>query len=166
MLGPARLVRSITAIPRSVNQVQGAVTKGAAPDLQIEVELKKMFPVPFFPARKMYVKPEEVELSHRFVPASKKVSIEERKEMQRLEELAKKRLEEHYQGHLLTSPFRRIGRGISQASFGLFSAMKRTWTREGMMKVDIQGQIYKVDITAGWALDGGRALDRLVKIKS
>ncbi len=33
------------------------------------------------------------------------------------------------------------------------------------MKVEVKGSSYKLDVTGGWALDGGRALDRLARIK-
>ena len=165
VLGPARLVKSIIAVPRNLEVIKGGLTKSGGgpvtPELQIEVELKKMFPVPFFPRRKFYVKPEEIELSHRFVPVNKKISIQESRERTKLEEMEKQRLLEYERNHLLTSPFRRM----SQLTFKMFTELKRVWTREGMMRVDIQNQRYKVDISGGWALEGGRALDRLAKIK-
>ncbi|PVH85032.1 hypothetical protein DL98DRAFT_651313 [Cadophora sp. DSE1049] len=166
VLGPARLVKSLIAVPRNVEMIKGGLVKlgggPIVPELQIEVELKKMFPVPFFPRRKFYVKPEEIELSHRFVPVNKKISIQESRERAKLEATENQRLLEYERNHILTSPFRRM----SQLTFKMFTELKRVWTREGMMRVDIQNQRYKVDISGGWALEGGRALDRLAKIKA
>ncbi|KAK0112980.1 hypothetical protein ONS95_014694 [Cadophora gregata] len=166
VLGPARLVKSIIAVPRNVGMIkEGLIKPGSGPtasELQIEVELRKMFPVPFFPARKFYVKPEEIELPHRFVPVNKTTRIHESRERAKFEAMEKQRMLEYERNHLLTLPFRRM----SQLTYKLFIELKRVWTREGMMKVDIQNQRYKVDISAGWALEGGRALDRLAKIKA
>ncbi|CZT49266.1 uncharacterized protein RSE6_10082 [Rhynchosporium secalis] len=161
LLGPARLVKSIVAVPRGVNMVKGVLVKSGGPELQLEVELKKIFPVPFFPRRKFLVPPEEVELSHRFVPVNKRVSLQEAQRIAEMDKLAIQREKEYELNHIMTLPFRRI----SQLLFKMFVEIKRVWTREGMMKVIIQKQAYKVDISSGWALEGGRALDRLVKIK-
>ncbi|KAL2074512.1 hypothetical protein VTL71DRAFT_8290 [Oculimacula yallundae] len=161
VLGPARLVKSIVAIPRSLNVVKGSLAKSGGPELQIEVELKKMFPVPFFPGRKFLVPPEDIELMHRFVPVNKRLSLQESKERAVMEKTARQREIEYERNHIMTLPFRRM----SQALFMMFVALKRVWTREGMMKMKIKNQSYKVDISSGWALEGGRALDRLVKIK-
>ncbi|KAH7360438.1 hypothetical protein BKA65DRAFT_493128 [Rhexocercosporidium sp. MPI-PUGE-AT-0058] len=161
VLAPAGLVKSIVAIPSSVRVANGALAKPGGPTLQIEVELKKMLPVPFFPSRKFYVKPEEIELSHRFVPVNKKVSIEEAKERAMLIRMARERELQYERSHIMTSPFRRM----SQLSFKMFTELKRVWTRDQMLKMVIHDRSYKVDISGGWALDGGRALDRLAKIK-
>ncbi|PBP15638.1 hypothetical protein BUE80_DR013625 [Diplocarpon rosae] len=166
VLGPSRLVKSITAVPRGFKKAQGSLAKRAsAPELQIEIELKKMLPVPFFPAKKICVTPQEVTIPYRFVAYDKRTSILEARELSRQQALEKQKLEEYYREHFLTFPIRRLGRAISKASFGMFTAMKKVWTREGMMMVEIRDQRYKVDITSGWALDRGKALDRLVKIK-
>ncbi|KAJ5054742.1 uncharacterized protein L3040_001007 [Drepanopeziza brunnea f. sp. 'multigermtubi'] len=139
ILGPARLVRSISAIPRSVSVAQKTLSKKATvPELQIEIELKKMLPIPFFPARKIYVKANEVELPCRFVPLDKKLSIEEQKQIQRQKALEKEQLEEHYRKHFLTFPLRRMGTAMSKGAFAMFIAMKRIWTRDGMMMVEVK----------------------------
>jgi hypothetical protein len=54
---------------------------------------------------------------------------------------------------------------MSRAIFKIFTGIRRAWSREGFMKVDVKGKMYKLDITGGWALDGGKALDRLATIK-
>jgi hypothetical protein len=162
VLGPARLIKTMTAIPKNANAISMAVGKAAAPELQIEVELRKMFPLPFFPARKLYVKPEEIILPLPLAPPpSKTLSATELREVRVAEEAERKRLWEHEKSHLLTSPFRHM----SRAFFQLFKMIGRSWHREGFMKVEVKGASYKLDITGGWALDGGRALDRLVRVK-
>lgn len=168
-LGPARLVRSISAIPRSVSVAQGtAVSASSVPKLQIEFELKKMLPVPFLPARKIYARPSEVELPFRFVPVNRRVGVEAQR---RQEETLAQGMEEEEGLHKTRKKnrvvllFQRAGTAFSMGSFSMFVAMKRIWTRDGMMVIDVKGQRYQVDISSGWALDGGKALDRLAKIK-
>ena len=53
MLGPARLIKSITAIPSSGQALTKAGAGKNGPRLAIEIELRKMLPIPFFPARKV-----------------------------------------------------------------------------------------------------------------
>jgi len=62
--------------------------------------------------------------------------------------------------HIMTAPFRHA----SRAFYELFKAVGRTWTREGFVKLGVKGRKYKFDVTSGWALDGGRALDRLATL--
>jgi hypothetical protein len=103
ILGPAGVINHIRAIPRSVSDVSRASSsraKAAQPELQIEVELKKMFPVPFFPARKIYVNPGEIELPFPLSAGSNRGAARSVKEerAQRLEEEAarQKALEYEY----------------------------------------------------------------------
>jgi len=103
LLGPAGLVKSITAVPqRAVAAISpGAgkkVVTGAGagqPELRLEVELRKMFPLPFFPARKILAKPEEVVLYHRLAaPGEKRLGPAELRAMRiQAEEEKRKKLE-------------------------------------------------------------------------
>ena len=166
LLGPSRLIKSITAIPRMA--ATGAAAAGTSsarttrPALTVEVELRKMFPLPLFPARKIYARPDELVLrSPLAAPVDKRLSTAEIRLARKQEEEERARLLAYEQEHLLTSPFRHA----SRAFYNLFRAVGRTWTREGFIKLNVKGQNYKMDITGGWALDGGRALDRLGTIK-
>ena len=162
ILGPARLIKTITAIPKKANAISTVVGKVATPELQIEVELRKMFPLPFFPARKIYVKPEEIILPFPLAPPPPKaLTLTEIRELRIAEEEESRKLLEYERSHIMTAPFRHMSRGF----FQLFKAIGRTWHREGFMKVEVKGTRYKLDVTGGWALDRGRALDRLAKVK-
>jgi hypothetical protein len=169
LLGPASLVRSITALPRAAAKSGAVAQRGAfasasataTPELQLEVELRKMFPMPFFPARKLYVAPGELRINYPLAPVEKRVSAAEVSARRLQEEVERQRQLEYERSHLMTTPFRQMNR----LAFEMFRAIRRTWTREGFLKIDIKGKTYKVDITGGWALDGGKALDRLVKVK-
>lgn len=171
--GTARCIRTITAIPRKANQISHAsirrpgiqnqamvpAVEGAAPELEIEVVLNKMFPLPFFPARVIYAKPSEIILPSQLSPPN--MSPADLRQM-RLEEQAMLEQEREYnRNHILTLPFRQLSRGLYEA----FRAMRKAWTRDGLTTVTIKGQSYKLDVSGGWALDDGKALDRLAKIK-
>lgn len=176
----ARCIRTITALPRKLDQIPRMVNRnmprasaqskaivpavegGAESELQIEVVLRKMFPVPFFPARVIYAKPGEITLSSQLSPPpTKNLSAAELRQM-RLEDQARLEEEREYErNHLMTRPFRLMSRGL----FELFIAIRKAWTRDGLTKVIVKGQAYKLDVSGGWALDGGRALERLAKIK-
>ncbi|KAE8451990.1 hypothetical protein EG329_002155 [Mollisiaceae sp. DMI_Dod_QoI] len=160
-LGSTRLVRTITAVPKKADPASGGGGRGGR-ELQIEIILRKMLPIPFFPARKLYVKPEDIILPSQLTPPPPKhLSMDELRRMRIEEEARRKQELEYERSHLLTSPFRHMSRGF----FSLFKSIGRTWTRDGFLKVEIKDGMYKLDIKGGWALDGGRALDRLAKIK-
>jgi hypothetical protein len=165
LLAPARLIKTITVLPSSAQALAAAKKNGAAMQqgpggLRLEIELRKMFPLPFFPARKITANPEDVMLSSRlFHPLEDtRQSAAERLEMRRRLE---REQEEERRKSILTAPFRDGKRAFGQ----LFRAMARTWSREGFLKLAVKGQAYKLDVTGGWALDEGKALDRLLKVK-
>jgi len=63
--------------------------------------------------------------------------------------------------HLLTAPFRHMGRALARVWDGIV----RSLLQSGFVKVRIHGSRYRMDIQGSWALDKGRALDRLVTIR-
>ncbi|KAL8370488.1 hypothetical protein RB595_000725 [Gaeumannomyces hyphopodioides] len=62
--------------------------------------------------------------------------------------------------HLMTSPFRHLGRAVKET----FVATRRALTGEGFVKIKVNNVGYKLDVSSAWTLDGGRALDRLITI--
>jgi hypothetical protein len=162
ILGPTRVVNNITAIPTALLKNPGARSQASAgADLTVEVRLRKMFPVPFFPARKLYVRADEISLPLPLAPVDTTMSAAARKAQARLEAYERQQEREYERSHIMTAPFRHA----SQAFYNLFASLRRAWTRDGFMKLKVKGQVYKLDITGGWALDGGRALDRLVVVQ-
>lgn len=158
MRAPWGLIRRVTALPKSMQVATGNKT-AAASDLQIEIELKKSFPLPFFPARKIYVSPAQLSLpSPLSAPIDKVFTPAQQRAMQRENELLRQKELEYERTHLLTQPFRHMSRG----AFSFFKEMKRMFHNEGFAKLSVDGRKYKLDIADGWALDNGRALDRLV----
>ncbi|KAH8602414.1 hypothetical protein B0O99DRAFT_139006 [Bisporella sp. PMI_857] len=167
---PARIVKSITAIPSKL--VQSPYAKKGTPNpnakatgLQVEVELRKMLPVPFFPARKLIVRPDEIVLPQRLFVAEAQESSAQIAARERAEKIRVEKLLEYDRNHIMTRPFRDFGRAISQASFNFVQAIQRMYTREGFLKLKVKKQRYKLDVTGGWALDKGKAMDRLFTIK-
>ena len=65
--------------------------------------------------------------------------------------------------HLMTLPFRQAGYWIWRGCVGL----KRAYTSEGFLYLHLKGnnRVWKMDRDPAWALDDGKALDRLVKVK-
>lgn len=96
-------------------------------------------------------------LATTFYIAPVKLSVAEQVELYKRQE-AQREIEK---SRILTLPFR-------QASYWTwrgFSAAKKTFTREGFIYMRVRGYNlpWKVDRDAAWALDEGRALDRLVR---
>ena len=129
-------------------------------NIHLELELRRL--IPFLPAPKVMVKPEQCTLSmplyypiHNLPPAQRQAME------QRLESLRKKQAEAEKQKSILLAPFRHA----SQAGYALMKATQRIWTREGFLelKAGNNQKAYKLDISGGWALDEGRSLDRLIK---
>lgn len=162
-LGPAHMIRTITFIPkRLATSNASSLTRAARTDAHVEIELSKMFPIPFFPARKILATPEEIELSQAInQPLPSNTTAEERRRIREAEREELKALQEYEDTHIMTRPFRHFGRGAKSA----YKAMARIWLREGFVNAKIKGGNHKLDVSGGWALDGGRALDRLVAVK-
>ena len=157
---PSSIVRTITAIPTTTSPAAGSSRR--PPQLNIEIELRKMLPVPFFPARKIYVAPEELVMDSLISrPTNRALSSSEARVIRLEEEEAHRKELEYKQQHVVTAPFRSLSRGF----FGMFKALARTVTREGFLKLRVKGRIYKLDISSGWALDKGKAIDRLVTLR-
>jgi hypothetical protein len=165
MLSPSRLIRTITAVPKAASKAATtgkALSKNGQGEIELEIELRKMLPLPFLKPRTLRMKPEDVIIRSRLVtPHPKRITPAERHLMMLQEKGERKKALEYEQTHILSSPFRHMSRLL----FSFFRAVARAWTREGFAKVKANGQAYKLDVTGGWALDGGKALDRLVTLK-
>ena len=165
MLSPSHLIRSITAVPKSVTKVAAGgkpIPRTGQPDLELQIELRRMIPLPFLKPRKLYIKPEDIVIRSSLVrPPARKLTPEETYKLMLHEKEEKKKALEYEQTHIMSAPFRHMSKFL----FNLFKAIARAWTREGFAKLRANGQTYKLDVTGGWALDGGKALDRLVTLK-
>jgi hypothetical protein len=165
MLSPARVIRTITALPKTTSSIAAtgkARPKSAQQELELEIELRKMLPLPFLRSRKIRVRPEDLVIRSPLIkPPDKRLTPAEVHAMRLQEEAEMKKALEYEQTHILSAPFRHMSRAL----FSVFKATARAWTREGFAKLSANGQTYKLDVSGGWALDGGRALDRLARLK-
>lgn len=191
LMAPMSVIRSITAVPARAKAVakvagsgakaatgtevvaskagKGAVTAKAeqakmeqsavpASDIVLELKLRRMLPI--LPAKVVTVRPDECALN---MPVYYPVSALTPQQKQALDsrnaQLRKLEQEDEKKKSILTAPFRHF----SKAMFALMKNTQRIWTRDGFLEVRAQGKKYKLDITGGWALDEGRAIDRLIK---
>ena len=166
MLSPSRLIRTITAIPvtasRSAVAAGKTLPKRTPTEIELEIELRKMLPIPFLKPRTLRMKPTELVIRSPLVaPPTRSASPAERLATRQEQEAERKKALEYEQTHIMSAPFRHM----SRLSFSLFKATARAWTRDGFAKLKANGQTYKLDVTGGWALDGGKAIDRLVTLK-
>ncbi|EPE03489.1 hypothetical protein F503_06662 [Ophiostoma piceae UAMH 11346] len=186
--GTHGIVRTIQAVPTArIQQLCGnsaasqaaAIIKnaGLTPETApIVLELKVGRMVPVLPPRKRYVLPGALTLPTRLASAGLSesatgafgakpaavASLKDRVLSRRAEEERKRTAREYEMNHLMTAPFRHAGQGASTA----WKHVMRAFSHEGFMRATEQttGKRHKIDITGGWALDNGRALDRLVTV--
>jgi hypothetical protein len=150
ILAPSGIIRSISAVPT-------IATGTAARSLRLEIELLRTPPLPFLPAKRIVVLPTETSLNF---PLHTPVSRADQRRME-LSNMDKAWQQKSRGKSILTLPFRQMSLGFHK----LVSATSRLFTRAGFLKLDAKGLTYKLDITGGWALDEGKALDKLVRVK-
>ncbi|KAK8056559.1 hypothetical protein PG993_001786 [Apiospora rasikravindrae] len=179
-LMPAHVVRLIRVLPSAAATAAGkpGVVAGAGrPGLvsgvggnsavshkvQLEVLVRRLTPIPGFPLRRIVVEPNEVIMKTRlFHPTKAEPTAIEKMRMGREWEKRKKEQQQYNRDHLMTAPFRDGAWAIGQ----FFNAIRRGLTGEGFAPIEIKGGKYKLDIVKGYALEDGRALDRIVRIES
>ncbi|KAM3070341.1 hypothetical protein ACMFMG_010172 [Clarireedia jacksonii] len=163
-LAPSGLVRSITAVPTTLLRPSPPTATAAHP-LHLQITLRRLLPIPFMPARTFTVVPSACTLlSHLYHQLS---PVEQR----RAELLYKQKMAEQAE----YDRTRIIGRGIRHTSQGIFELVRvtgRCWTREGFVTMRVEGtraaggdRVLKIDGQMGWALDSGRGLERVVKVR-
>ncbi|RYP79397.1 hypothetical protein DL769_002981 [Monosporascus sp. CRB-8-3] len=168
---PASIVRSITLLPaaaaataQSAKAGAGAAAKAAsaARPVLLEVKARRTSPFPFVPLKRMQVEPQQVVMKTRlFTPPKTEPSPYEKIVMKREEERRRKEAQQYEMDHLMTAPFRDGAR----AAGTIFARIRQGLTGEGFMPIEVNGAKYKLDVTGGYALEDGRALDRIVKIE-
>lgn len=154
---PLRMIRNMTAIPKIEHD---------KPKLEIEIELKKMFPLPFFAPKVISVAPNEIFIPSLLVrPMTPHVSQSEQRRL-RAEEILRRQQELEYErSHIMSAGIRHLWRAISKVCTGIFRATQRAFTRDNFVEMRIRGKIYKLDLDGGWVLDNGKAIDRLVTLE-
>lgn len=192
-MGMRRIIRHIEAVPASqvASKLTGASTKkkGLAELLTIKpkavpvttpspiyLEVAYSRAIPFLPNKKEYYHPSEVEMPFRMqllcerlnaltaqkqaankLPTTKTGQIMAANKQKAAREKERK----ERMSHLLTLPFR----DAAKVFRGAYDGLRRSFYREGFAKVYLRGVEYRLDMTSGWSLDDGRAIDRLVHVK-
>ncbi|WYZ40433.1 hypothetical protein EsH8_IV_000774 [Colletotrichum jinshuiense] len=156
------IVKLVRAVPTATLKA-GAVPAGVSPKttpIHLEITCKRMLPGK---PKVLVVPPEQVWMPGRiFMPAALPATPAQERAASRQRRAQAKAEWEYDRNHLMTQPFRHAGKGFRAAWYG----MRRAVTKEGFMKMQVGKDKLKLDVASGWALDDGRAIDRLVKIGS
>ena len=131
---------------------------GTSSSLLVRLELRRSLPLPFLKPRLLDVPVTDLSLSHRLTPEAAPTSTATPSEIRRQQaaQLAFER------SHIMTAPFRHL----SYACWKALTALSRVWTRDGFVSCAVRGRagVWKLDRRGGWALDGGRGVDRLLRL--
>ncbi|KAH8880707.1 hypothetical protein GQ53DRAFT_736406 [Thozetella sp. PMI_491] len=163
----SRIVRTIEAVPTHMLKTT-STPKPGAPRVPVHLEVSVRRVIPFMSPKRIVALPQEVRMPFRMQslfqglyhgdsPLSRKEQVKmARAELER-QEAARK----HTMDNIMTAPFRDASRGVR----GAWQGIQRSLTGEGFAKIKVKNEQYKLDIYGCWALDNGRALDRLVAVR-
>lgn len=166
-MGTLRIVKTIEAVPAVAEALPRALLgKPAAqrPPIYIMVHTQRL--VPFLPTKKLAYWPEQVRLPFRMTEAVAAArpappSARDRLLARQAEREANEKRAKYDREHLMTVPFRDAKRAAGTAWQGI----ARAFFREGFAKIELAHWNYKIDVTGGWALDDGRAIDRVLSVR-
>ncbi|KAK3375300.1 hypothetical protein B0H63DRAFT_438488 [Podospora didyma] len=168
-LGTSRIVRSIESAgaAAAAQAATAAAATAAAASTPIYIEVSTRRVLPFLPPKRTLLLPAQVSLPfqmHR-VLAGEATPLSTTKHLsvaaQRAEREAKAKARQYELDHIMTAPFRDAKSGMNTA----WSQVRRAFDRGGFAKIRLKGVNYKIDVTGGWALDNGRAMDRLLTVR-
>ncbi|KAK8049280.1 hypothetical protein PG994_011010 [Apiospora phragmitis] len=156
-LMPAHVVRLIRVLPSAAAAAAGkpgaGLVGGGSSSVAHKVQLEVL---------RIVVEPNEVIMKTRlFHPNRLEPTEIEKMRMGREWEKRKKEQQQYDKDHLMTAPFRDGAWALGQ----ILSAIRRGLTGEGFAPIEVKGGKYKLDIVKGYALEDGRALDRIVRIE-
>ena len=136
----------------------GRATPGPAA-LKVEVTVHRT--LPFLSPRVITTDLKNVSLKSRFSLPEAYAPGLRGGEQQRQAEARKRELAKFDKEHLLTMPFRKVGRGFA----AMFNGVRAAWTDMGYGVIRVDGKEFKVNVVKGFAHDGFRTLERLVPVK-
>lgn len=142
------MVRMIRSIPTRTGKTQSVL-----------LEIERSRSVPFVTPRKIIIPPSDVTISEPFfLGHDAQVQIE----LSRLQQ-KDDRLTAFATNDLVSLPFRQLGYWFGV----LFLAVKKAFTNNGLIHFHVKGKnlTWKLERNGAWALDEGRILENLVKIK-
>ncbi|KXJ94552.1 hypothetical protein Micbo1qcDRAFT_159743 [Microdochium bolleyi] len=164
---PSGIVRTIKVLPSAaaaassqvVARQAGSIASAAARP-QIEVMVRRTAPIPGLPLQRIVCEPHEIVMKARMYNRPS-ASGEPKSAEELAEEAAQKQAELEYERtHVMTAPFRHGWWAIRT----VFLTIRQGITGEGFAPIEVKGVKYKLCITDGYALEEGRALDRIVQI--
>lgn len=157
-LKPAHVIRSIRVLPVGASSKS---SKGPQSKVYLEILATRTFTIPGLGLRRIVVEPHGITVKNRLYMPKIEPTAMQRYQMQLDDERRKKEEREYTMNNLMTTPFRHAWWAIST----IFFSLRRGITGEGFATLGIRGIKYKLDIKNGYALDGGRALDKLLKLE-
>ncbi|EFY85308.1 hypothetical protein J3458_007107 [Metarhizium acridum] len=145
-------------IVSTIRVLPPAVSAAGAAHPRLEVTVKRMLPV--LKPRAITASLENVCLKSRFSLPEEYVPQLKRLELKMREEEQRQALRKFDMEHLLTMPFRRLGRAFAN----MFRGVRSAWTDMGFGVLRVDGKEYKVDVTKGFAHDGFKTLEQIVAV--
>lgn len=162
ILRPSGIIQSITAVPRTATSATTAAAarsspSSSSPGIMLELAIRRPLGLPL---RKVTVAPEKVVLRRRLVPGPGPTE-EQRYAQAVATRVEREQMARYDRDHLLTMPFRQASRGAAAAWRGV----RRALVGGGFASVEVEGRKCKLDVDSAWALEDGRALERLVRTR-
>lgn len=180
LLGTSRIVRSIDAVSvasamakgKGKGKGKGSLPRGltASPQttspIYLEIQTQRMMPL--MPRKRINLWPQQVQIPFRVADAvaareagamlGQPQSLKARVKAERAAKEARERERQHTLNNIMTAPFRDAKKAMGIMASGI----ARAFNREGFAKIKVNGSNYKFDVSGGWAMDNGRALDRVL----
>ncbi|CAH0052088.1 unnamed protein product [Clonostachys rhizophaga] len=156
VLPVAAAAKSAPANVPAAAAARRAPSAAAAPTMEVTVQRM----VPLLQPKVLRVPLDKVSLKSRLSLPDEYVPELRRKELARRAEQEQVALRRFDMEHLLTMPFRRMGRALK----ALFRGVRSAWTDMGWGVMTVDGKNYKVNVEKGFAHDGFRTLERIVPI--
>ncbi|KAI1393444.1 uncharacterized protein F4822DRAFT_423913 [Hypoxylon trugodes] len=165
-LMPAGSIRSIKILPARL--AKGKTPTSGAKEIsstdipvRLQIEARRNLPFPFLPLRRFEADPNTIVMKAPMYNRKPAPTEYDKMRMKQEEEVRRKEEREYEMNHLMTAPFRHVGQAFGM----LFKSFRRGLTGEGFAPIEIDGEKFKLDITSAYALEEGRALDRIARIE-
>lgn len=170
-LSARRLVRSIHALPlkaatRSPVPTTRAATQDLARSLLVRIDLPPT--IPFLSrAQSIDVRPDQLRLVQGIQlvrnPDLEAAGGIANKRIDALEQADRRQADRAKELESLSNPFTHLPKQIGRGFTWLAGSMRRIVSREGFVKILIDGKTWRLDVRDGWVLDEGVALERLLR---
>ncbi|KAL8923346.1 MAG: hypothetical protein Q9172_003187 [Xanthocarpia lactea] len=151
IIRPFRIIKTIQAVPITLTPNQKS--------LHLQIESTRMFP---------FIKPKTVSIPVNDATLSRPLFLERSHGQSSNTLEARRRLEAEklrklWQGNFFLLPFRQLGFHLSKG----FRGLKDAFMKNPFIYLRAKGftNSWKLDKETGWALDDGRAIDRIIKTR-